>query len=177
MASALRVSLEEFQTRYANEGPYEYWFGEVVEKSAPTWLHAILQSLLGEIFYEQGYFSGPELDLRISREFQPRPDVAASLELESTGYPTRPIDMVAEILSPDDNLARMQEKCRYYADLGIKRIYVFDPVDRWAAEWNRDSNELQRVNELQLTNGSVVRVADLFERLDQRLKRRGRSEY
>lgn len=172
MASTVHVSLEEFQTRFANQGPYEYWFGEVVQKSVPTWLHAMLQLLLGEIFYEQGYFSGSELDLRISPDFQPRPDIAASLQLESQGYPTKPIDIVAEILSPDDIEQNVLRKCRHYAELGIPQIYIFDPVERWAAQWDNTTEELQRVSELKLTNGSIVRVHDIFVRLDERLQRR-----
>lgn len=172
MASIANVSLEEFHTRYANEGACEYWFGEVVQKSLPTWLHAILQGLLAEIFYEQGYFAGSELDLRISHNFQPRPDVAASLQLESTGYPTKPIDIVAEILSPDDVELRMLEKCRHYQELGIAQIYVFHPVERWAAQWNAATGKLERVSELKLTNGSIVGVNEIFVRLDDRLKGR-----
>ena len=122
------ISLEEFHARYAHQHGYEYWFGVVVSKTAPTWLHAILQSLLAELFYEQGYFSGSELDLRISRDFQPRPDVAASLHLESTGYPTKPIDIVAEILSPGDSADKVLEKCRHYEALGILRSTFSIPL-------------------------------------------------
>lgn len=167
-----RISLEEFHTRYGHESGYEYWFGEVVQKSVPTWLHAILQALLVEIFYEQGYFSGSELDLRISPEFQPRPDVAASLELESHGYPTKPIDIVAEILSPNDIAVKTREKCQYYSELGIPQIYAFDPVERAAAQWNAAKEELEIISELRLTNGSTIRVNDIFARFDERLKRR-----
>ena len=170
--STIHISINEFHARYANESGYEYWFGEVVQKSVPTWIHAILQTLLAEIFYEEGYFSGSELDLRISREFQPRPDVAASLELESHGYPTKPIDIVAEILSPDDSAVRILEKCRHYAGIGIGQIYVFDPVERTAAQWDSSESALRRVDELKLTNGACVRVADIFARFDERLKRR-----
>ncbi len=170
MATATHISLEEFHVRFAHESGYEYWFGEAVRKSVPTWLHAILQSLLAEIFYEHGYFSGSELDLRISRDFQPRPDVAASLELESPGYPTKPIDIVAEILSPDDPAEKVFEKCQHYAELGIFQIYVFDPIARSAAQWNRADQQLERIDELTLTNGSIVQVATIFIRFDQRLK-------
>lgn len=172
MATAAHISLEEFHARFAHESGYEYWFGEVVRKSVPTWLHAILQSLLAEIFYEHGYFSGSELDLRISPEFQPRPDVAASLELESPGYPTKPIDIVAEILSPDDAAGKVLEKCRHYAGLGIAQIYVFDPIERSAAQWNRANQHLERISELTLTNGAILKVDGIFARFDQRLKRR-----
>ncbi len=136
MAATTHISLEKFHARFGDESGYEYWFGEVVRKSAPTWLHAILQSLLTESFYQHGYFAGSELDLRISRAFQPRLDVAASLELESTGYPTKPTDIVAEILSPDDAAGKVFEKCQHYGELGISQIYVFDPIGRSAAQWN-----------------------------------------
>jgi Uma2 family endonuclease len=171
MATASHISLEEFHARYAHENGYEYWFGEVVKKSVPTWLHAILQSLLAEIFYEQGYFSGSELDLRISSDFQPRPDVAASLDLESDGYPTKPIDIVAEILSPDDPSGKVVEKCQHYAAIGIPQIYVFDPVERSASQRNCAQQRLEQISELTLTNGSVLQVDSIFARLDQRLKR------
>lgn len=172
MASAVHLSLEEFHALYASESGYEYWFGEVVQKSVPTWLHAILQSLLAEIFYEKGYFSGSELDLRISREFQPRPDVAASLELESSGYPTKPIDIVAEILSPDDPPGKMREKSLHYAELGIYQIYIFDPVARTVEQWNPVQQQLERISQLTLTNGVVLQAEEIFARFDQRLKRR-----
>ncbi|MBV8867210.1 MAG: Uma2 family endonuclease [Acidobacteriaceae bacterium] len=173
MATATtHISVEDFHARYANENGYEYWFGRVVRKSVPTWLHAILQSLLAEIFYEQGYYSGAELDLRISREFQPRPDVAASLELDSLGYTTKPIDIVAEILSPDDAIRKVLEKCQHYAELGIPQIYVFDPVERSTAQWNRAEQQLEPITQLNLTNGSIVLVNDILVRFDQRLKRR-----
>jgi Uma2 family endonuclease len=172
MATVMHISLEEFHARYAHESGYEYWFGKVVRKSVPTWLHAILQALLAEIFYEHGYFSGSELDLRISCDFQPRPDVAASLELESPGYPTKPIDIVAEILSPDDPPEKVLEKCQHYTELGIPQIYVFDPIQRSAAKWNRVNQLLEPITELSLTNGSVLFVDSIFARFDQRLKRR-----
>ncbi len=171
MATVAQIPLEEFQNRYSGESGYEYWFGEVVRKGVPTWLHAILQSLLAQIFSEQGYFAGSELDLRISPDFQPRPDVAASLDLESSTYPTKPIDIVAEILSPDDLPAKLLEKCRHYAKLGIRQIYVFDPLERTAAMWNPIEQQLDRIDHLTLTNGSVVSVGTIFNRFDQRLKR------
>lgn len=42
------LTLEEFNARYAHEDGYEYWFGEVVQKGLPTWLHGLLQVILGK---------------------------------------------------------------------------------------------------------------------------------
>jgi Uma2 family endonuclease len=85
---------------------------------------------------------------------------------------TKPVDIVAEILSPDDSLEVMREKCRHYDDLRIKQIYFFDPVARWAAQWNKGTKQLERITELNLTNGSIVAVTSIFDRFDERLKRR-----
>lgn len=50
-----RLSVEEFRTRYAEEKPYhEYWFGEAVQKSAPTWLHGLLQLIVCEFLTRAG---------------------------------------------------------------------------------------------------------------------------
>ncbi len=171
MATATHISLADFHASYATESGYEYWFGEVVRKGMPTWLHAILQAVLCAVFDEHGYIAGTELDLRISSVFQPRPDVAATLHLETYGYPTKPIDIVAEVLSPDDRPEKVAEKCGYYAGLGIQQIYVFDPVRQTAEQWNSLDQKLQTISELTLTNGALVQVSDIFARLDERIQR------
>jgi hypothetical protein len=42
MAVAVQpLTLEEFRARYQDQKPYfEYWFGEAIQKTVPTWLHA-----------------------------------------------------------------------------------------------------------------------------------------
>jgi Uma2 family endonuclease len=65
-AASQLLSLAEFRDRYSQEKPYyEYWFGEAIQKSVPTWLHSLLQSILGELLRHAGYRSGSELELRI----------------------------------------------------------------------------------------------------------------
>jgi Uma2 family endonuclease len=142
MAVANFLTVHEFNARYAHEHGYEYWFGEAVRKGMPTWLHSVLQVILAEFLHRLGYVTGSELELRIDPEWQPRPDVAASLEMEEP-YPTKPVDIVAEILS-DDPMTRVFEKCRNYTRIGIPQIFVFDPVSRTAWEWSRNSDNLER---------------------------------
>jgi hypothetical protein len=76
------------------------WFGEVVQKGIATWLHGLLQAILANFFYKFAYASGSEIDLRIDPNWQLRPDVTAALEIEQP-YPTKPVDIVAEVLSND----------------------------------------------------------------------------
>ncbi len=169
MATATaQLTLHQFREQYANESGYEYWFGEVVRKAVPTWLHALLQQLLGDVLIQAGYRSGPELTLRIDPEWEPRPDVAASLVIEQP-YPTKPIDIVAEVLSPEDRMSRVFEKCRLYARAGIGQIYLFDPELRFAWEWSRENENLERIAEMRLPNGKTISVQAIWEELDRRL--------
>lgn len=164
------LSLEQYRADYASESGYEYWFGEVIRKSMPTWLHAILQALLGDVFYRLGYFSGSELTLRVDPQWEPRPDVVAALELTEP-YPTRPVDIVVEILSPDDTMAFVFKKCRQYVRIGIPQIFVFDPEARDAWEWSRKTDNLERISRLVLANGASLEVSEIWAELDRRLQR------
>lgn len=171
MAVATAVlTLEEFNAQYSNEHGYEYWFGEVVQKGMPTWLHSVLQLILGEFFHKLGYISGSEVELRIDRNWQPRPDVTAALVVEQP-YPTKPVDIVAEILSPDDPMTRVFEKCRNYARVGIPQIFVFDPESEMAWEWNRENDNLERIHALRLRNGSALEISEIWAELNTRIRK------
>ncbi len=113
MATATHLlTVEEFRARYANEKPYyEYWFGEAVQKSAPTWLHGVLQALLCELLRGSGYKSGTEVELRVADDWQPKPDVIGTTHVDEP-YPTKPPDVVVEVLSPDDRMHDVFRKCR-----------------------------------------------------------------
>ena len=172
MATAINLlTLEEFRSRYAEEKPYyEYWFGEAVQKSVSTWLHSLLVKVLLYALDQAGYVSGAELELRINQDWQPKPDVAAAISVEHP-YPTKPIDVVVEVLSPDDRMQRVIEKCLQYVRIGIPAIFVMDPELRYAWEWSRKTENLERISTMLLPNGEQISVADLWKELDLRLKR------
>lgn len=76
MATAAKLSLEEFRLSYAGRKPhYEYWFGEARRKAVPTWLHGLLQAILCEFLTRAGYRAGSEIELRIDPDWEPVPDV------------------------------------------------------------------------------------------------------
>jgi Uma2 family endonuclease len=132
-----KLTLDEFAARYAGEKPYyEFWFGEAVQKSASTWIHASLQRILMNLLSDAGYKAGSELELRIDPEFHPIPDVVATKRPIEIPYPTKAVEVVVEILSDDDSRSRLIKKCQYYQDWGFEQIYVVDPnlrvVFRWA---------------------------------------------
>ncbi len=173
MASATNLlTLEEFRLRYAEEKPYyEYWFGEAVQKFAPTWLHTLLVKVLLNALDGAGYESGTELELRIDADWQPKPDVAAATFVEQP-YPTKPVAVIVEVLSPEDRMERVIEKWRQYVRIGIPAIFVMDPELRYAWEWSRQTENLERISTMLLPNGEAISVAHLWSDLDLRLKRK-----
>jgi hypothetical protein len=171
MATVLNlISVEEFEKNYEGQHGVEYWFGKVVHKHVPNWVHSILQVQLGELLRNCGYFSGSELTLRTDRHWQPRPDVAGALDLEEP-YPIKPIDIAIEIPSKDQN-PPLIEKCQNYARIGIPLILVFDPETRIASRWNREKDRFDPMEQIVLTNDQVIDVAEVWKELDRRLKPR-----
>ncbi|MBV8895850.1 MAG: Uma2 family endonuclease [Acidobacteriaceae bacterium] len=161
------MTVEQFEAQYGQEKPYfEYWFGEPVQKSMPTWLHSLLQKIIMKLLDEAGYVSGAEVKLKISDDFQPLPDVTAVLPGEvELPYPTRPVEIVVEVLSPDDQLSQVRRKCQYYLQLGIEHIYVIDPVQRELWTWS--DKALPRTDAL-----ATIPASTIWHELDLNISRR-----
>jgi Uma2 family endonuclease len=163
------LTLEEFRELYGGRKPYyEYWDGIPVQKAMPTWLHGLVQRILADLLEEAGYKAGIELELRIVDNWQPIPDVVGALAVQEP-YPTKPVEIVIEILSPGDLRTKLEEKCQRYADLGVQNIFVIDPEQRSGFEWNPTQNRLEPVVGLLLPNGKLVNLAELWYRLAKKL--------
>ena len=165
------LTLEEFRLRYANEKPYyEYWFGEAIQKAVPTTPHCLLQKILMRILDEAGYRSASELELRIDPNWQPKPDVLASLSRLESPYPTKPVAIIIEVLSPTDDINLVQKKCQNYERIGCEQIFVLDPELRKGWEWSRGTQKLERIDTLGLTNGNSIALAQVWQDLDKELQ-------
>ncbi len=159
------MTVEQFDRQYGHEKPYyEYWFGEPIQKAVPTWIHSILQKIIMRLLDDAGYESGAEVKLRISTGFQPLPDVCAVLAGHiELPYPTQPVDVVVEILSPDDRFSEMLTKCGYYADLGIAHIYIVDPDGRQVWRWPCDRQSTP------VSSLLSIPVSAIWSELDRRI--------
>ncbi len=167
------LTSEEFTIRYSGLKPYyEYWNGVPVRKAMPTWLHGLIQRIIADLLEEAGYVSGSEVELRIDKDWRPIPDVIAATIIEQP-YPTKPVEIVVEILSPDDRMEQVIEKCRRYGELGIEQILILDPEHRGGAEWDKESGRLTSALAFHLANGERIELSEVWTRLD--LKLRGRS--
>ena len=134
------LSVEQFDQLYEGEKPhFEYWFGVAVQKSMPTALHGLLQGLIMMLLLRRGWKATVETRLKISRVAQPVPDVVADHARIQDPYPTEPFDLCIEILSPQDRLPKVFEKCAHYLDWGIGSTWIIDPKARKAYSMSRES--------------------------------------
>lgn len=160
-----KLSLQEFHARYAGEKPYfEYWDGEAIQKSMPTRLHALIQEILVRLLRAMGYDPGNEITLRLDPAYEPIPDVIAAEGRLGDPYPTEPVEIVIEILSPEDSFSRVVRKCRLYEQWGIRQVIVVDPQARlvWRFENGspRETEIIARRGERAITSDELWAEVD-----------------
>jgi Uma2 family endonuclease len=136
------LSLEEFHRIYDGVKPnHEYWFGEAIPKSMPTFLHAMVQAFLAMLLLRRGWKVGSEATLKMGANAELIPDLAATRGKVDLAYPTQPVELCIEILSPDDRLKKAVEKGKRYLDWGVSYVWIIDPVQRTAWMLTAESRE------------------------------------
>jgi Uma2 family endonuclease len=173
-AVAHKLTVEEFRATYADRKPnYELLNGEAVQKALSTKRHSYLQVILSLLFDELGFHAGPELTLAISETWEPVPDVCGELGSDNEEpYPTQPVAVAIEILSPADPFTRVMQKCRRYAEWGIKDILVFDPVGLEAWFWDATTEDLTTIRQSYRFKSKPVelKLEEVFRPLNAKLK-------
>jgi Uma2 family endonuclease len=168
---AEKLTAKRFHELYGDdEKPhFELLDGEAVQKSVPTDLHSILQLILSILLKELGFRARPELTLDIDESWQPIPDVCGSTAPVESPYPTHALAVAIEILSPEDRFRRVVQKCRRYAEWGIKDILVFDPLGREGWHWDTANGDLARIQDTYKFQSRPVELAltEVFRRMDE----------
>ena len=162
MSTATLVSVEEY-LRMTDKPNREYRDGVLYPKPMPTWLHGILQSVLCELLRKQGLYTGSEVSLLMSPSKVLVPDVIGARTLQLP-YPTDPVLLCCEILSPEDRLGATLAKCEEYHAWGVPFCWVIDPVKRTAWEYNSGAEPTRVASELHAGEISVS-VEELFSAL------------
>ncbi len=146
------LTVTEFEMQFGSEKPYyEFWHGEAIQKSMPTWIHGLLQRILMELLSQAGFKAASEVKLKIDPNFHPVPDVIATAGKIEHPYPTKPVEIIIEILSDDDPMWRVLTKCRTYQTWGFQQIYVVDPIAHLVFRWSE-----HRLEEVDLLAGQPV---------------------
>ena len=164
------LTLDEFREKYAGEKPYfEYWDGAAIQKAVPKKLHAALQVLIAMMLNELGFKVYTELEVRMSSTWEPVPDIVAHHESVRGDYVAEPVDVIVEILSPDDRMSLVLQKCERYSNLGMRTILVFDPVYEKAWIWDRTTAGLSSIQQHAFDSGSRLDLSEVWSRLKQSL--------
>jgi Uma2 family endonuclease len=159
MSAAAIVSVEDYLHR--TEKPYcEYVDGVLYPKRMPTTLHALAQTMLLVLLRRQGVHALSEVTLRLTATKYLIPDVVAARSLQ-TPYPTDPVLLCVEILSPEDRVGAMLAKCEQYHAWGVPYCWVVDPEKQTAWQYH-SGGEPERIN-----RGGTLTAGELSVHLDE----------
>lgn len=160
---ASQLTIAEYDRRYGHESGWEYRAGHAYRKPVPTYLHGILAALLADLLRLAGYIASVEVDLRLTNDWSPRPDVCGVLGTVESKYP-KSVDVVCEVLSENEDV---QTKCRDYAATGaVGHIFVFDIDTKTIQTW--DGSSLLSIVDLLLGNGVTITGRTIWNELDRR---------
>jgi Uma2 family endonuclease len=166
MSTTVLMPVEEYLR--LTEKPYrEYRDGVVSLKAMPTKFHSIIQYALLMLLRGQGVRPWPELTVRISPTKYLVPDVSVAGDFPGP-YPTDPILLCCEILSPEDRLGATLGKCEEYHAWGVPFCWVIDPVKRSAWEYHAESEPVRASTTLHAGELSIG-LEELFSALDSTL--------
>ena len=157
------MSVEEY-LKHSGKPNCEYIDGFLRPKPMPTKAHAMIQRRVMELLSEQGVEALQEVTVRLSATQYLIPDVIADRVIEDP-YPTKPVMLCVEILSPEDRLSAALAKCDDYFTWGVPHCWVIDPIKQVAWEY-QTPNDLVKIEAGQtLQAGSLtIHMNDLFPR-------------
>jgi Uma2 family endonuclease len=162
--AATAVPLQEYLSE-VYEPDCDYVDGELQERNGGTFDHSRLQAAL--ILYfgarkEWGICVVPEQRVQISPTRFRIPDVCVVLGRPTGQIFSAPPFICIEVLSPEDRIARVNERVDDYLKFGVPYVFILDPATRKA--WRCTPGVTAEVPELRTENPSmVVPLDDLFD--------------
>ena len=159
MSAVTLISVDEYLRR-SEKPSCEYVDGVLQPKPMPTRHHALIQFLLVTLLRRQGVEALSEVTVRLSGTKFLIPDVIAASVIQSP-YPTEPVLLCVEILSPTDRLGATFAKCEQYHEWGVPFCWVVDPEKETAWQYHA-GGEPQR-----LERGSRLVAGELSISLDE----------
>src|SRR5262245_57466569 len=181
-ATAGSMTAEEFWewvNRPENQGRrWELQDGEVVEMPSPGELHGVIcfliARLLGNFLFQRGrgYLCSNDSGLLVRQnpDTVRGPDLmlfdeSRKLEELSPKFATGVPRLVVEVLSPSDQMGKVNRRIAQYLRRGVPLVWLVDPDGRFVTVY-RPGQELQVVDEgEELTGGDAL--PDLRMRVDE----------
>jgi Uma2 family endonuclease len=164
MSATAIVSVEDYLRR-TEKPTCEYVDGVLHPKPMPTSLHAFAQAMLIVLLRPQGVQALPEVTVRLNATNYLVPDVIATPTLQRP-YPTEPVLLCIEILSPEDRVGAMLAKCEQYHAWGVPFCWVIDPEKQTAWQYPAGTEPERVERGGTLTAGNLaVSLQELFSAL------------
>ena len=131
------VSIEEYLTS-VYDPDVDYVDGELEDRYVGEKDHAKLQKRIMRLFEKLNaeWFVIFETRMRVSETRFRVPDVCVYEREPDEQVFTAPPLVVVEVLSPDDRMSRMQRKLDDYYTMGCRNIWILDPWEKRAFEYN-----------------------------------------
>jgi Uma2 family endonuclease len=130
--------------------------GKVKERHLGEFEHANLQAVLVEFLRsrrrEWEIRVLPEQRVQVSKTRYRVPDIVViALSADRPPILVEPPIICIEILSPDDSVSELRERCKDYQQMGVPFIWLFDPIERKA--WALADNGSWIAEEIELSTG------------------------
>ena len=172
------MTVAEFQKLPDDGNLHELDEGELIVMPPPGWMHGIVQGAVVEALRQAARQTRSgmvvtECGFRLAPDVVQAPDVAyIRKERRNEMVPGRYCefgpDLAVEILSPDDNAARLQRKIARYLAAGTSIVWVMDPETVTVAIYHKAGafrtlagDDL--IDAPELLPGFSVPVRELFE--------------
>lgn len=177
-STATHMTIEDFMTRFRDEGPFEILDGEIVAMTPQAadnsrltfrlarWLADYVdQHRLGEVFVEASFVLLADPDWvtgsRIPDAMFIRAERLAALRQAKPDWGRGPVplvpDLVMEVASPSDRLSAVNKKIALYLADGVSVIWLVEPEAQTVTVYLQGSNQQTRLTVDQtLTGGDVV---------------------
>jgi Uma2 family endonuclease len=164
----------------------EWIHGRPVQKLMPTDLHSFVQTAF--LIFFDSWAKGTERNRgKVGCEWRFRippnsygtesvvPDVAFlstyfDLEKKDRTYPAIAPDIVVEVLSPDDRLRDVREKCAFYLWWGVRLVIIADPLRR-TVEAHESAEAVSHLKEYDVVRSNAfpsltIPLHEIFAELD-----------
>jgi Uma2 family endonuclease len=168
LAGATLVSVEEYlRTDY--KPACDYIDGVLRQKSMATHRHGRVQGRIVVLIsrFAQEFEAIPELTCWIRPEKYLVPDLGIQLIDEAEDpYPTRPVHLCVEVLSPGDRFSETVAKCDEFHTWGVPYCWIIDPDNRQCWEYHLGSRPSLIPSHGHITAGTIMLShADIFASL------------
>lgn len=172
MATLAVVPLTEYLSQ-TYEPDCDFVDGEIEERNVGEELHSELQNILARIFStnRQAWStrSLTEQRVQVGPNRYRIPDLCLVPRSEPRGRViTYPPLLCVEVLSPEDRLARVQERVNDFVQLGVESIWVLNPWERVGYTASERGFEQPNDGILRVPGTPIeIILADVFAELDE----------